>query len=220
MNHRESAIQRAVVNGLRMVLGKYFLIAHVPNHGFTNAGILTSMGMIPGAADIVITGARFSAWMEIKDEGKEQSDKQVCFEADCKSRGINYAVVRSLDEAIAACVAWCIATRSKDGSVHSLRPSGLGSVERGADLSQRTGADLAGAVSEASEASTGVTPSSTEAAAAKQPWPTGQGSASLSTSSNPASLRSHEGAKPASEAMTLAEDVQRAAASVEEGSKS
>lgn len=217
VNHRESAIQRAVVDGLRMVLGKYFLIAHVPNHGFTNAGILTSIGMIPGAADIVITGAGFSAWMEIKDEGKKQSYKQVCFEADCKSRGINYAVVRSLDEAIAACVAWRIVTCSKDSALCPLRPPGLGSLERGADLSQRAGPCVAGVVPEASDASTGVIPSSTEAVAAKQPWPPGQGSASLFTSNKPASLRTHEGAKPVSEVMTRAEDVQRAAASVEEG---
>lgn len=130
-NYGETLAQKAIVEGLRRVLGKLYLVIHVPNEGERSEsmnGILVGMGMVPGAADLVIAGAGFCGFLEVKGAKGRLSHEQETFRQDCAARGIPYAVVRDVDEAVDAAVSWGIASRAPDGAVRALPSRGTGAM--------------------------------------------------------------------------------------------
>ena len=75
------------------------LIAHIPNEGQQH---LVSVGLLPGFSDLYIihnTGATLHhIYIEVKTAMGTQRPSQIAFEARIKSMGLQYHVVRSLDE--------------------------------------------------------------------------------------------------------------------------
>jgi len=127
----EAEIQVAIVEALRLVLGRHYLVVAVPNGGQRSrveAAIMQRTGTLAGAGDLVITGAGFSGWMEVKANGPKLSKAQIAFRWECAKRGIPYAVVNSIDAALETCVAWGIAARSQDGAVRALPSRAVGAL--------------------------------------------------------------------------------------------
>jgi len=73
------------------------------------AGRLKSMGLRAGISDLVLIGPSGQAhFLEIKTATGRLSESQERFRAMCEKRGWNYAVVRSVDEALDVCRKWGI----------------------------------------------------------------------------------------------------------------
>lgn len=154
LRHRaspEAAVQRAVVEALRLVLGRWYIVEHAANETRLHPGIQAGLGVISGAADLIIQGAGFVGRLEVKDAKGRLSPKQVEFRETCRALGIPWAEVRSVDEALGAAVAWGIAARTNDGALSAVPPGAVGAVGHGADHAQRTGAVVAGDLREAQE---------------------------------------------------------------------
>jgi hypothetical protein len=111
--NRETAIQIAIVEWLRVVLPRTWMVVHVPNQGQSRrnraeAGILTAMGMVAGFPDLMVL-SRSTAfnpmdepprvwWLEVKAPkgGNEPSQSQV--QSDLVALGYWGTVVRSIDD--------------------------------------------------------------------------------------------------------------------------
>ena len=123
----EAELQRAIVEGLRLLLGRWYLVLHVPNGGArrkTEAAILKGLGVVAGAGDILICGAGFSGWLEVKAPRRLQSPAQREFDQACQVRGIPYAVVDDVETALAIVVAaWGLAERAPGGALRCVRPT-------------------------------------------------------------------------------------------------
>lgn len=103
----ESELQRSVVRSLRMA---GIFVLSIPNEGkrtrYTGKN-LKDMGLRAGAGDILIIDKSIkSHFMEFKSIEGAQSQNQEIFEADCVTRGIPYAVVRTFNAAIDQCKQW------------------------------------------------------------------------------------------------------------------
>jgi hypothetical protein len=99
----EDLVQRAIVDWLRLVEPRLAAPwCGVPNGGARSpieAALLQGLGVVAGAPDLVFV----RAGLEVKRPGGGRlSPAQREFRAGCERRGVPYAVVRSLDEAIAA----------------------------------------------------------------------------------------------------------------------
>ena len=98
----ESRIQQEIVQFFR---NNYCLkhhiprsmILHIPNEGKNN-GRLVPLGLLPGAADLLIINQGRAIFVEVKDATGKQSPKQKEFEDYCRELGLYYEVVRSLEE--------------------------------------------------------------------------------------------------------------------------
>jgi hypothetical protein len=73
------------------------MILHIPNEGKNN-GRLVSIGLYPGAADLFIYHKWVFVFVEVKDAKGKQSPNQIEFEQHCHQSGIEYGLVRSLEE--------------------------------------------------------------------------------------------------------------------------
>lgn len=98
----ESRIQADIVKAL--FKAGYFCHSIPNEQGHGNAirtGQLISMGLRPGCADLVVwlKSGRI-AYLEVKNEKGQQSDRQIAFEKTCQSHGYPYKVVRSVEEAM------------------------------------------------------------------------------------------------------------------------
>jgi hypothetical protein len=116
----ESDIQIAIVEYLSIVAKRYgLLFFSVPNEAMTpkdgkrlsgpeygRMAKLKKMGLRSGVADLVIV--RKAYFMEVKKPGGKQSVAQKEFMSDALAVGSEYAVVRSVDDAIKALEAWGI----------------------------------------------------------------------------------------------------------------
>jgi hypothetical protein len=69
------------------------------------AGRLKSMGLRAGASDLLVVLPRRIIFMEVKIPGETQKPKQKDFQQIVEDRGFEYVLVRSVDEALAVCLA-------------------------------------------------------------------------------------------------------------------
>ena len=118
----ESLIQSAIVGYLGWKAHKYkFLFFSVPNEAITprdgkklspgeygRMNRLKKMGLTPGVSDLVIVHDGKSYFMEVKRHGGQLTQSQIRFRNDVYRCGSEYAVVRSVDEAINALKVWGI----------------------------------------------------------------------------------------------------------------
>ena len=112
----ESRIQCAIVKFLSHALPKTCLFYSVPNGGYglpkATAARLKREGLRPGVADLVILRqGGWTAYVEVKTDDGEQSDAQIEFADWCGENGVEYAVVRSIDDVEAALRAWNVPLR-------------------------------------------------------------------------------------------------------------
>lgn len=73
------------------------IIYHIPNEGKGN-GRLISVGLYPGASDLVFTYKGQHYYCEVKDLTGKQSTNQIKFQKHVIQSGYKYFVVRSLGE--------------------------------------------------------------------------------------------------------------------------
>ncbi len=119
MPHRsqsEDSIQAGIVDYLRVVLqpGRYVVFS-VPNGGkrsMAEAGVKRRTGMLAGVWDICILGPGGATWwLETKTDRGRLSEPQRDFSAFMVAGGVPHAVVRGIDDAAAAVMAWGLRTR-------------------------------------------------------------------------------------------------------------
>jgi len=104
MEKSESKIQQEIFTWFH---NNYCLPHHTPQHCIyhipnQNQQRLTSIGVKAGVPDLQVvlilpTGPKFF-YVEVKDAKGTQSPKQIEFEQWCKQSGIEYYLVRSIDE--------------------------------------------------------------------------------------------------------------------------
>jgi hypothetical protein len=110
----ESAIQRAIVQGLRLLLPHGWQVVAVPNkpRSRISGAQEKAMGARAGFPDLMVLGQLYSvqrpaAWfLEVKKDGGRLSTAQREFHDRLKDLGFGVAVVRSLDDAIEAGHSW------------------------------------------------------------------------------------------------------------------
>ena len=99
MNQAEAKIQADIVAYLR---GLGVFCHSVPNEAAgTNPvrqGILVTMGLFPGVADLIVWLPSGIAYVEVKTASGVQSTEQKKFEARCIESGIQYYLARSVDD--------------------------------------------------------------------------------------------------------------------------
>lgn len=108
MRHIESNIQKAFVRWFRLKYPQYALVlTSVPNGGVRSkaeAAIMKGEGMVAGAADLLLLvpcGEYGALGLEFKTPIGRQSPAQKAWQAAFETAGNRYAVVRSVEEAIA-----------------------------------------------------------------------------------------------------------------------
>jgi hypothetical protein len=105
----EQQIHRAVVAHLRArgVPGLVFL--HPANGGYrkpAEAAILQSLGVRPGASDLLLWHDNRSFALELKAEGGRATEAQLQFLADMKNAGAFAGVAVGLDDALTFLEGW------------------------------------------------------------------------------------------------------------------
>lgn len=113
---KESDIQIQVADWLRANAARcdFFFFA-IPNEGIDRASParlakLERMGLLPGAADLVIIKAGKVFFLEMKRPSGKQSDQQRDFERAAITHGANYAIAYSFDQASEILRNWRIIT--------------------------------------------------------------------------------------------------------------
>ncbi len=108
----EHSIQKSFVEWFKRQFPKDQLcIVAIPNArkcSYRMANYLKTEGLLPGASDILITlpGRSRMLWIEFKSEKGKLQPTQEAFLAKMKSVGCDFAVCRSVEEAIAALKAY------------------------------------------------------------------------------------------------------------------
>lgn len=116
----EADFQRSLVRDLRAILLPPFVIHHPANEvrrggreGRIAQGINEGMGVHPGFADLIILSAKQVVFFELKSATGTLSDDQIAFRDFVRGQGHGWALVRTLDDALAALKAFGIVTRIK-----------------------------------------------------------------------------------------------------------
>ena len=104
MNHDESILQSQIVQALSLHRIYAFM---VPNDAAgkisqAKAGRLAAMGLRAGASDLLVVLPGRVIFMEVKTPTGKQSKSQAIFQSVVEALGHQYALVRSVDEAMAA----------------------------------------------------------------------------------------------------------------------
>jgi len=108
--HPEADIQRDVVQALRMALPRGSIV-HASNNEIRGSSdwakrqqaFMKSMGQYPGFPDLIVMSDRRVLFMEVKAPGGRCSQAQQEFASRVEGvHGHGFAVVRSVDEALAA----------------------------------------------------------------------------------------------------------------------
>ena len=105
MKHEESLLQSSIVQSLS--LHRIYCLM-IPNDAAgkispKQAGRLKSMGLRAGASDLLVILPGRVIFMEVKTPTGRQSPAQKNFQSIVEGLGHQYALVRSVDEALAAC---------------------------------------------------------------------------------------------------------------------
>lgn len=114
----EADIQRAIVSLLRVVLPKGSIVHHAANEitsggraGHIRQAILVGMGVHPGFADLVVLSQGRVLFLEIKSRTGRLRSSQEEFRDAVLQQGFGWALVRSMDDALAALRNFGFATR-------------------------------------------------------------------------------------------------------------
>lgn len=124
MKHPEDDLAKTVAKWLWLAAPS-LLWWHVPNENATRARIdakgnrynpngakRKAMGVRPGVADLqFILDDGTAAFIELKVGNRKQSEKQEAFQADVESRGLKYAVCRSIDDVRVTLESWGVPLR-------------------------------------------------------------------------------------------------------------
>lgn len=121
---KESTIQQQIIQRFSLLAAEYNFVYFAPmNEGVmmvlkmfnvpdsTCAKIvnwLKKMGFLPGTSDLIIFHNEKAYCMEVKTHTGEQSKSQKLFMKNVLKTGIDYAVVRSLDQAVECLRVWGI----------------------------------------------------------------------------------------------------------------
>ena len=105
----EADIQRDIVKALRAILPGGSVLHHSANE-VTGGGmvakikqaILQGMGVYPGFSDLILISEGRVLFLEVKSKTGAQSPSQRAFQAKVEAQGYAYAIIRSVDEALAA----------------------------------------------------------------------------------------------------------------------
>ena len=103
MKHEEGKIQAEIVKAFQKA-GVF--IFSVPNEAAggnqIRQGQMITMGLKPGVSDLVaFIPGRGVTFIEVKTPTGKQSPAQVRFQERCKDFGVEYCLVRSVDDAMA-----------------------------------------------------------------------------------------------------------------------
>ena len=114
----ESNLQCEIVKLLRAALPPFYRVVAVPNGRFKadprTIARLKREGLTPGIFDLqVIRSDGWSCWLEVKAEKGALSSEQKEFGDWLSSGGASAAVVRSLDEAVAALTSFGVPLRAR-----------------------------------------------------------------------------------------------------------
>jgi hypothetical protein len=116
--HPEADLQRAVVPALRLILAPPARVAGIQNEvrlggkdGHVAQAINEGMGVLPGFSDVVIMQDGKVGFMELKSGTGRLSEDQLAFRTFVREQGHHWALVRSLDDALAAITLWGFRTR-------------------------------------------------------------------------------------------------------------
>jgi hypothetical protein len=106
----EHSLQAALLRHLEIAARPDIYWFAIPNAAPRSPQLAARMkaeGLRAGVADlcIMLPGGR-TGWLELKNHKGRQSDAQLGFQTICYRLGHPYAVVRSLDDAIAVLKAW------------------------------------------------------------------------------------------------------------------
>lgn len=105
----EADLQRLVIQHLRLRHKPGVLFLSIPNESKRSAvmgGHLKAMGMLPGAADLLIVVNGMAHFIELKSERGKQTKAQEEFECDCIGGDVPYEVCNSIGEALYALQSW------------------------------------------------------------------------------------------------------------------
>ena len=119
MKRHEDALQRAIIEYLRLVLpASDYRVFAIPNGGArtaAEAGILKATGVLAGVPDVEILGPLGRSWrIEVKTPEGRLSPAQEAFRAWMVPIGVPYVVARTIDDVKAALTHWRIPTRDVD----------------------------------------------------------------------------------------------------------
>ncbi len=95
----EARIQQEIVQFLQ---SENIFCHSVPNEAGGRSMIaqsqLVAMGLRSGVADLVVWWPDGIGYVEVKDRKGKQSKRQIVFEQKCKDHGIDYRLVRSVED--------------------------------------------------------------------------------------------------------------------------
>ncbi len=100
MNQEEHRIQCAIIRWYRLVRRQGLIFA-VPNGGGRTASqgaILKAEGVLAGVSDLIVVEGGRVLFVEVKTPKGRQQESQKEFEEKVKAQGLEYVLVRSLDE--------------------------------------------------------------------------------------------------------------------------
>ena len=124
----EADLQRSVVQALRFALPRSAIIHHCANEvtepgprGAKRQAILVGMGVHPGFADLMVLCDGRVLFLELKSLKGRLSPSQEAFRDAVLAQGHAWALVRSLDDALAALADHGFTTRvvQPDGARHT-----------------------------------------------------------------------------------------------------
>jgi hypothetical protein len=105
----EADAQRTIVQALRVVLPRGAIVHHSVNEvtagdrrGRMRQAILVGMGVHPGFADLIVLSQGRVLFLEVKSKTGRLSPAQQAFRDAVQAQGFAWAVVRSVDDALAA----------------------------------------------------------------------------------------------------------------------
>ena len=105
----EADAQRAIVTALRIALPRDAIVHHCANEvteagprGAKRQAILVGMGVHPGFADLLVLSEGRVLFLEVKSAKGRLRPEQDAFREIVQAQGFGWALVRSVDDALAA----------------------------------------------------------------------------------------------------------------------
>lgn len=105
----EADAQRAIVSALRIALPRNAIVHHCANEvteagprGARRQAILVGMGVHPGFADLLVISEGRVLFLEVKSAKGRLRPAQDAFREIVLAQGFGWALVRSVDDALAA----------------------------------------------------------------------------------------------------------------------